>query len=109
MWTPDTSIIKTAEQSQEENRQQTIEQFRNAIQTRVNEVAKSRLYEDGNSLASYVASTNEVWAAEAQAFVAWRDYVWAYSYSELEKVLNGSREKPSVEEFFSEIDSIEWP
>jgi hypothetical protein len=33
---------------------------------------------DGATLASCVTSTNPEWAAEAQAFIVWRDAVWAY-------------------------------
>jgi hypothetical protein len=67
------------------------------------------MFRDGVTLASYVASTNPQWAAEAQAFVAWRDAVWAYSYTELAKVQAGQREQPTVEDFLTEIDQIVWP
>ena len=82
--------------------------YRFAIQRHVDAQAQSRRYDSGNSLASYVASTNEIWAAEAQVFVAWRDAVWLYAYAELEKVMAGEREQPSVEEFIGELPPIEW-
>lgn len=89
--------------------EQVIESFRIAIQHYVDVTAQSRRYDSGNSLATYVASTNEQWAAEAAAFVAWRDAVWAYAYSELDKVLTGAREQPAVMDFLDELPPMVWP
>lgn len=81
----------------------------NAIQNVVDAAPKDKLFRDGVTLASYTSSTNPQWAAEAQAFVAWRDAVWAYSYSELAKVQAGLREQPTVDEFLAELPAIVWP
>lgn len=105
----DISKVITAEQKDEAARAETVEQFRAAIQAMVDHVAQGRRYDSGNSLASYVASTNEQWAAEAQAFVSWRDEVWIYAYAELAKVQGGEREQPSVAAFLDEIEPIVWP
>lgn len=87
----------------------TVEDYRIAIQAHVDATAIVGNYDSGTSLASYVASTNPAWAAEAAAFVAWRDSVWAYAYAELDKVLAGQREQPDVEAFIAELPEIEWP
>ena len=87
----------------------TITDYENAIQNLVDSTARERQFADGVSLASYVASTKPKWAAEAQAFVNWRDYVWTSAYTELEKVQSGQRTQPSVEQFLSEIVRIAWP
>ncbi|AVH44019.1 hypothetical protein [Agrobacterium tumefaciens] len=87
----------------------TIADYENAIQAIVDGTAKTKLFRDGVTLASYTASTNPVWAAEAQAFVAWRDGVWTYAYAELAKVQAGEREQPTVEQFLTEIAPIAWP
>lgn len=87
----------------------TVETFRRCIQARVDNTAQSRGYDNGASLASYVASTIPAWASEANAFVLWRDQVWVYAYAELEKVQSGEREQPTVETILSELPSIEWP
>lgn len=108
MKTPEPSIISTAAQRAAEARCAAVETFRSAIQHHVDAQAQSRRYDSGNSLASYVASTNEAWAAEAQIFVAWRDAVWLYAYAELDKVMAGEREQPSVDEFIGELPVIEW-
>lgn len=80
-----------------------------AIQAHVDGVARSRRYESGALLASYVPSTIASWAAEAAAFVAWRDAVWVYAYQALVEVQNGEREQPSVSDLVAEIEPIEWP
>jgi hypothetical protein len=87
----------------------TIDDYRFAIQTVVDQVAQSRLYDSGNSLASYANSTNPRWAAEAQAFIAWRDSVWAFAYDELARVEAGQRPQPSIEQIVSELAPIRWP
>ena len=87
----------------------TLEAYEHAIQAMVDATAKEKLFRDGVTLASYTASTNPQWAAEAIAFVAWRDGVWAYSYAELAKVQAGEREQPTPEEFLTELPAIVWP
>lgn len=89
--------------------EQVIEAFRAAIQSHVDAQAVSRRYDSGNSLATYVNSTNAQWAAEAVAFVAWRDAVWAYAYGEMDRVLNGDREQPTIDELLEELPEMEWP
>lgn len=59
----------------------TVEEYRAAVQAHVDAAAVARLYDSGVSLASYIGSTNPIWAAEAAAFVAWRDEVWAAVYT----------------------------
>ncbi|PWJ78340.1 hypothetical protein C7441_1165 [Pseudaminobacter salicylatoxidans] len=109
MWKPDPSTIITAAMKAAEAQATTVELFRVAIQSHVDMVASSRRYDSGNSLASYVASGNAQWAAEAQAFVGWRDAVWIHAYAELDKVLAGERQQPTVEAFLAELPFIEWP
>jgi hypothetical protein len=89
--------------------QPTEDDYQTAIQSLIDQTARSHQYGDGNSLAGYVSSTVPTWAAEAATFIAWRDRVWIYSYSELAKVQAGQRSKPSVAQIVSELPSIAWP
>ena len=109
MATIDLSQLITAQIKAEQARAALVEAFRAAIQSHVDTVATSRRYDSAVSLASYVASGNPAWAAEAQAFVTWRDAVWAYAYTELDKVLDGLRRQPGIGEFIAELPVIEWP
>lgn len=87
----------------------TVEDYRAAIQSHVDATAQSRRYDGGTSLASYASSSNAAWAAEAQAFIQWRDDVWIYTYAELDSVTAGEREQPTVEAFLGELPTIAWP
>ncbi len=105
----DLSKMVTAEQKQQEQIGAIVAQYRAAIQSMIDQTASERQYEDGNSLASYVNSTVPEWAAEAQAFVVWRDQIWTYSLGELEKVKTGQREQPSSGDFLAELPAFQWP
>lgn len=87
----------------------TLADYQAAIQGHVDDVARTRLYSGGNACASYAASTVPQWAAEAAAFVAWRDAVWVYAYAELGKVENGQRPQPTIPAFVDELPAINWP
>lgn len=105
----DLSKLVTAEQKAAQAAAATVDGFRLAIQSHVDQTAQARRYDNGNSLASYVASTNEAWAAEAQAFVAWRDAVWVHAYAELDKVTSGERSVPGLDQFMDELPAMVWP
>lgn len=83
--------------------------YSQAIQAHIDGVARSRNYADGVALASYTVSTIPAWAAEAQAFAAWRDAVWAYAYGELAKVMAGERAKPTIDVLIAELPAMVWP
>ena len=87
----------------------TADQFAAAIQSHVDDAAKSKGYADGVALAGYSTSTIPTWAAEALAFVAWRDAVWIYAYTELAKVQGGQRTTPTVEALVAELPVVVWP
>ena len=87
----------------------TVEDYQTAIQSMVDETAVSRRYKSGDAMATYLASTVSAWSSEAQAFVAWRDDVWQYAYSELAKVQGGMRPQPTVDAFLAELPEIQWP
>jgi len=84
----------------------TIDDYKAAVQSHLDAAAQSRLYTDGNSLATYTASTNPTWAAEAQAFIAWRDDVWAQVYG---MWASPPDPVPSPAEVVAGLPVIEWP
>lgn len=87
----------------------TIDDYRVAIQAKVDATARSRSYDSGITCASYVGSTNADWAAEASAFVTWRDAVWTHAYIELAKVEAGQRPQPTIPQIIAELPAIDWP
>jgi len=87
----------------------TVIDYQSAIQSLVDETARAKQFNDGVTLASYWNSTDAEWAAQAQAFTAWRDAVWKYCNAELAKVQGGVRPQPTVDEFLAELPKIVWP
>jgi hypothetical protein len=59
----------------------TAEQAEAAIQGHIDATARARGYRSGDACATYATSTNAAWQAEALAFVAWRDAVWALAFT----------------------------
>lgn len=84
----------------------TLDDYRRAVQAHLDAAAQSRLYTDGNSLATYTASTNEQWAAEAAVFVAWRDAVWTLVYAMWEAPPDPL---PTPEGLIDLLPEIVWP
>jgi uncharacterized membrane protein YgcG len=80
-----------------------------AVQLHIDSTAKIREYADGVACASYSSSTVPQWAADAAAFVPWRDSVWTTVYSVMSAVQAGSRPAPTIEALIAELPSITWP
>lgn len=87
----------------------TVEDYSAVIEGILDSKARERRYDNSASLATYVGSTNTTWAAEAAAFVRWRDAVWAYAHAEFEKVASGLRPQPSMSDFLANLPTIAWP
>lgn len=83
--------------------------YTNAIQATLDNAAVARRYDSAATMATYTNSTNGVWSAEAAAMVAWRDAVWLYAYQQLDAVLAGEREQPTIEELLAELPVPNWP
>jgi hypothetical protein len=80
-----------------------------AVQAHVDGVARARQYRDGVHCASYATSTRADWAAEAAAFVHWRDAVWTLANTILAEVLAEVRPVPSIDDVLAELPAIAWP
>lgn len=70
--------------------------------------ALSKQYGSAVACASYVSSNNPQWAAEAQAFVSWRDAVFVYAINIQTEVMQGAP-IPTFDEFVSGLPTIVWP
>lgn len=83
--------------------------YKAAIDRFIEAKAGERQYTSGIHAASYVASTNALWAAEAQAFVAWRDAVWAHAIALLEQVQSGNLAAPTIDDVLAGLPVLNWP
>lgn len=90
-------IIKTAEERQAEALARHQATVTAAIDAHVEAQARALGYNSAAHLASYVASGVPEWAAEATAFVTWRDDVWTAALGMLADA-QASGEVPSVED-----------
>lgn len=88
--------------------QEILNEFNQAIQDYLNYKAKEKQYESALHCASYASSTNQQWQQEAQTFVAWRDDVWLYAYSELALIQSGDKPIPTIEEFIQGLPELNW-
>lgn len=86
----------------------TLADYEAAIQAHIDATAGQRGYSSGVSCASYVASTVLAFAAEAAAFIAWRDAVWISVHAQLASVQSGAP-APTVRGLVAALPAMEWP
>lgn len=79
-----------------------------ALDAHVEAVAAAKGYKTAASCAGYVSSTIPAWAAEAAAFIAWRDAVWIGVYAALAAVQGGAP-APSVDALVAGLPAMVWP
>lgn len=79
-----------------------------AVQDRLDAFAQSRGYDSGVSCASYAASTNATFKAEAGRFVELRDQTWAKCYTIVDEVKAGKRPMPTLDELLLELPVLSW-
>jgi len=70
---------------------------------------QERNYDSILSACTYDNSTNPTFKAEALACISWRDVVWDYCYSELNKVKLNQRQINTISEFINELPVLVWP
>lgn len=85
------------------------DQILSYIDNLLNSTALSKQYGSAVSIATYATSTNPQWAAEAQAFIKWRDDVFVYSIDIQTKVIADQIPIPTLDEFTAGLPTIIWP
>ena len=106
----DSDVVKETPVFEPMSPEQIKERLRLNVEDHVEQTAQSRDYSSAVSLASYTSSTKADWAAEAQAFVKWRDDVWEYVFTRLAAVESGEEEPPeSAEAFIQNLPAMVWP
>jgi len=87
--------------------------FRNKIEVSIRELVEAKPLERGYdslmTLTSYTTSSNAQWKAEADAFIAWRDSVFAYAHQTLSDAQAELISLPSLEDFMAEMPTLTWP
>lgn len=103
--TIDFSKVITAEAKAVAAQAALMEAIRQAVDAHVEATAKGRGYNSAAHCASYAASTVEAWAAEAAAFIAWRDDVWLAVFQGMGKPHQDAKPAAVVEA----LPQIKWP
>lgn len=83
-------------------------QLLSAVDNYLNTTVQTRGYDSILSACSYVNSTDEIFKAEGEQCLAWRDKVYRKCYDILADVESGKREIPSVEGLLDELPKLEW-
>ena len=82
--------------------------YEDAVQAHLDATAQSRGYDNTYTCLSYIASTDEIWHRESNAFNAWRDRVWRKCHEIMNSVLAGATPQPTVEELIAQLPVIDW-
>jgi hypothetical protein len=85
-----------------------VDGYRAAVDRHIETTARARDYASSVHCVSYMHSTIEAWAADAAAFVAWRDAVWGVVYAALDAWQAGG-EAPTSEALIASLPPMEWP
>lgn len=87
--------------------EQIFETARQLVNAHIDQAAQAWGYNDAVACASYVQSTNATWAAEATAFIAWRDACWAHVFDLRAKALAGEITAfPTADELIASLPAI---
>lgn len=76
-----------------------------AVAAHIDSVARGRGFDGAADCASYQASANAGWRADANAFVSWRDGIWSTTLT----ALDASAALPSGPAFVASLPAITWP
>lgn len=82
--------------------EQIIVQFENAVQAELDADAQAKGYDNIISACAYAGAPNP-FQDESKLYITRRGNVWAYCYAELDKVINGTRPMPTIEQIISEL------
>lgn len=88
----------------------TAEDFKAAIQAHMDAAAVAIGYDDIKTAVTYADEPSVTkFQNEGRAFRAWRSQCWAYGYQEMDKVLVGQRQMPTVSEMIAELPLLVLP
>lgn len=96
-----------APKNQEEVSGILIKKFVASMEAHFDSVANVKNY-DTRYTCALRAGYSGPFQSEGQAFALWMDSCNAYGYQELQKIKDGTRSVPTVEEFLSELPSAPW-
>lgn len=107
---PMKEVVVSGEEEQSVNNPPTEQDFTDAVQAHLDNMARRRNYDSIQTAVTYRDDPNPQYAAEGQALFEWRSAVWTYATEQLTKVKTGERTVPtSVNDFLQELPNFSWP
>ena len=88
--------------------QHAINKLTDAVQGHLDNVARTRNYENILSACTYATSLHAPFQAEGQACVEWRDNVWLHCYQVMYQAINGTIPIPTEAELIAQLPTIAW-
>lgn len=108
-WLEDGNTPEPADAPPPPTAEQIVAGYVAAVQSRLDDFAKTRGYDGILSAATYATSTVPKFASEGQHAVNVRDATWAKCYEVLGEVQTGDRPFPSLAELQAELPVLSWP
>ncbi len=109
VWVDGVAVVRPATPADLVSALPTLDDYQRAVQRHVDAAAKSRGYDSAATCASYITSTVPLWAAEATAFVDWRDAVWVAVLARMAGVQAGQEPAPSIADLIADLPVLDWP
>lgn len=78
------------------------------VEDLLNNTAVEKGYDSALSITSYTTSTNQLWRAEAETFITWRDEIYSLVFAEYSEIASGAN-IPEPNTFVSSLPKIIWP
>jgi hypothetical protein len=103
----DAPYVVYTRKNDEQIQQIMLGKFITAMEAHYDSVARDKKY-DNRLTCALRAGYAGPFQLEGQAFAIWMDNCNAYGYLEMAKVLNGTRQMPTVEQLISELPSAPW-
>lgn len=83
--------------------------YKLAVQSHIDAVARKRRYENGFALAGYATDPNAAYADDAQSFIHWRSAAWVTAFDALDAVKSGAIPQPTIPELIAMLPAPPWP
>lgn len=90
------------------NKTQKILELRRAVNYIFDKTAQEKDYKDSLELITYQVSSFLPFKNDANIFSLWRDSVWTYVLTEIQKMENNQRSVPMLSDFLAELPVISW-
>lgn len=94
--------------SLDDSRLYTVKDYEDAIQEFLDKTVQQRGYDNVYTCLSYKDDPDPIFAAEADAVLAWRSQVWRTAQGILNQWATGQIEQPTIQQVISQLPELGW-